>query len=176
MPPDNRHKAWLRFVNRVLDVPLGYSKDDLWSFRAIARRELPALVLVIEALINLSERAETEAEDVPSTSTSRVKPSQMHLFDLLREKKFFPQNLDLASFAARVMPHMRAYRFDKMSRSDIAARIIEHIEESDPSKRAKLEKSMRQALSSMNKKPVRAVDRKSFLSRWEKIIKGLELS
>jgi hypothetical protein len=156
-------------------VPLGYSKDDLWSFRSIAKRELPVLVPVIEGLINVSERAETEVEDVTSASTARVKPSQMHLFDLLREKKLFPQNLDLASFAARVMPHMRAYRFDKMSRSDIAARIIEHIEESDPSKRAKLEKSMREALSSMNRKQSRAVDRRSFLTRWEKIIKGLEL-
>jgi hypothetical protein len=175
VPTDNRHKAWLRFVNRALDVPLGYSKEDLWSFRSIAKRELPSLVPVIEALINLSESAETEVEDVAPTSPSRIKPSQMHLFDLLREKKFFPQNLDLATFASRVMPHMRPYRFDKMSRSDIAARIVEHIEESDPSKRAKLEKSMRQALSSMTKKPPKEIDRRSFLSRWEKIIKGLEL-
>ncbi len=100
----------------------------------------------------------------------------MHLFDLLRQRAFFPQNLDLASFAARVLPNLRKFRFDKMSRGDIAARIIESIEESDPKTREALEVSMRQALQEMTKRSVGDTEneRLSFLSKWERIIKGSE--
>ena len=70
---------------------------------------------------------------------------------------------------------MRNYRFDKMSRGDIAARIIEYIEQSDPRARSKLEDFMREALGEIKSGHVRQVDRSSFFSKWERIIKGLEL-
>jgi hypothetical protein len=173
---NDRHKAWLDFVRRAVNVPLGYSKEELRSFRSLAKRENPSLVPVIEAYLDLAERSDTYAE--PGLSRmKRPGSSQMHLFDLLRERKFFPQNLDLAHFAERVLPHLKTHRFDKMSRSDIAARIIEHIENSDRNARNKLEQSMREALNAMKRKPAKnaVADRESFLSRWERIIKGLEL-
>jgi hypothetical protein len=94
----------------------------------------------------------------------------MHLFDLLREPRLFPSNLDLSEFAARVLPNMSRKRFDKMSRGDIAARIIEYLETRDPHTRERLEASMRDAMTSGSH-----ADRQSFLSQWEKIIKGIEL-
>lgn len=176
MPPKIGHRAWLIFVRRILDVPLGYSKEDLWTFRSIASRENPSLVPIIEGYLRLAENSETDVRlEFKRGKPGRREPAQMHLFDLLREKKFFPQNLDLARFAARVLPHMRTYRFDKMSRSDIAARIIEFLEDTDIRTRDKLEEAMREALRVISRGPVKVSDRRSFLSRWEKIIKGIEL-
>jgi hypothetical protein len=174
---DTRHKPWLNFVRKALDVPSGYSSEELRAFLSIAKRENPSLLPLIEDYLNIAHRSEIpENLRITYSSPKRSKSSQMHLFDLLREKTFFPQNLDLAQFAARVMPHMRTYRFDKMSRSDIAARIIEHIEGSDPRARGALERSMRDGLTAMKgRKQPKDVDRRSFLTKWEKIIKGIEL-
>jgi hypothetical protein len=173
--PDNKHKSWLSFVRKVADVPLEYSKDDLRAFRRLAQRESPALIPLVESYITLAERSDIESPGGIGISKSKQRNgSQMHLFDLLRDKRLFPHNLLLSQFASRVLTRMRTFRFDKMSRSDIAARIIEHIERSDPRSRAKLEESMRDALKAMKQRPIKPVERQSFLSKWERIIKGLE--
>lgn len=170
---DKRHEAWLKFARDVLDVPIGRSKQDLFIFRDLAHHHHRALVPIIDEYIRLTEISDSEVRDRrAATRVTRKGPKQMHLFDLLREKTFFPQNLDLARFAERVLPHLRSYRFDKMSRSDIAARIIEHIESRDPYTRDMLEESMRSALSAMSGKAPKEIERKSFLSKWESIIKG----
>lgn len=177
MVSDNKHQAWMRFARDVLDIPLGRSKEELQLFLDLARRQHPILVPIIRSYIDLSEKSDTNVSvDEKLKKTSRKStPRQMHLFDLLREKTFFPQNIDLSRFAERVVPHMRSYRFDKMSRSDIAARVIEYIEESDPKTREALEQSMRLALADLTKKPAGDVERRSFLSKWERIIKGDDL-
>src|ERR1700722_1084517 len=171
MSPDRRHEAWLKFQRDILGVAVGRSKDDLLQFRSVARHENPSLVRLIEDYLDLVDRSETDVR-LNAPRARRTKSPPMHLFDLLREKTFFPQNLDLSAFAARVLPRMRAFRFDKMSRSDIAARIVEHIENSDPGTRDALEKSMRDALSALTGKAPKESERRSFLSQWEKIIKG----
>lgn len=174
MALDNKHQAWLRFVRDILSVPLGRSKEDLHQFLLIAHHQHPTLVPIVQKYIELAEMSDTPV--FPADTTKRVSKKanskQMHLFDLLREKTFFPQNIDLAKFAERVVPNMRSYRFDKMSRSDIAARVIEYIEESDPKTREALESSMRLALADLTRKPAGDVERRSFLSKWERIIKG----
>jgi hypothetical protein len=160
-----------------MDIPLGRSKEELITFLNIAERQHPALVPVILGYLDLASRSESEVaarKASPPPSRRPRRPKEMHLFDLLREKTFFPQNSDLAKFAERVLPHMRTYRFDKMSKSDIAARIIEYIEDSDPRNRETLESSMREALADMAGRPTKEVERRSFLSKWERIIKGVE--
>ncbi len=173
MPSKNEHRLWLTFVRKALDVPIGYSREELLAFRAVAVRELPVLVPIVDDYLRLAEKSETGTKGPPGKKT--IGGTKMHLFDLLREKKFFPQNVDLAQFAARVLPDMSTHRFDKMSRSDIAARIIEYIENTDARNRSKLEESMRGALRAMKRSPAGDVDRRSFLTKWERIIKGLEL-
>jgi hypothetical protein len=170
---NKRHDAWLRFQRDVLSVPVGWTKEDLKVFMEIAQRQSPWLVPIIGGYLDLAYQSDTSAR-VRSTEGKRGRPSSkpMHLFDLLREKTFFPQNLDLAKFASRVVPNMRAYRFDKMSRSDIAARIVEYIEGSDPKTRQALEASMREALAAMRGRATKPQERQSFLSKWEAIIKG----
>src|SRR4028118_539564 len=167
---DKRHAAWLKFSRDVLDIPLGRSKQDLLAFRDLAHRNHRSLVPIIDEYLRLAEISDSDVR-VKRPAAARKGPRQMHLFDLLREKTFFPQNLDLARFAERVLPHLRTFRFDKMSRSDIAARIIEHIESRDTDTRDMLEESMRSALSEMSGKPAKEIERKSFLSKWESIIK-----
>jgi hypothetical protein len=169
----NSHKAWLQFVRRATDVPLGYSKEELLAFRNLAKRNEPAYLSIVEAFIDLAERSEINAS--PPQERSRRNVAAPHLFDLLREKKFFPKNLDLAHFASRVLPHLKTHRFDKMSRGDIASRIIEHIENNESRAREQLEESMRDALNAMKHRPAKPDERQSFLSKWEKIIKGVEL-
>jgi len=174
VPHENRHKAWLSFVRKAVSVPIDYTIDDLIWFRDIAAHENPSLLRLVDSYIELAKRAETRARRARQT-LNKSDAAQMHLFDLLREKKFFPMNSDLARFAARVVPRMRVYSFGKMARSDIAARIVEYVENSDPRARAALENSMREALASMKHAPTKRIDRQSFLSKWERIIKGLEL-
>ncbi len=175
MPSDNHHKAWLGFLRKALGVPMGYTVDDLRSFMEIASRENPSVAPLVEYYLRLAKRSESRVSPRRRPSSARNGTAQMHLFDLLRQKQFFPQNSDLARFAARVVPGMRAYSFDKMARSDIAARIVEYIENSDRRTRAALESSMREALTVMDKTPSKSKDRQTFLSKWERIIKGMEL-
>lgn len=170
---DNRkHRSFLQFIDRIVNVPAYYSKDDLYAFHRIARRDYPAIAPIIDEYIQLAERSDT---DVPSrgakSRSPKTQPGEMHLFDLLREKRLFPSNADLSQFAARVLPNMSARRFDKMSRGDIAGRIIEYLETLDRGTREQLEASMRSAMHSPAEK---AADRKSFFSTWENIIKGIE--
>jgi hypothetical protein len=162
-------------------VPSGYSKEDLIAFRNQAFRNYPLLVPLIDAYLRLAEESDTETFSLggplfPSAnkqkSGKKSDASQMHLFDLLRSKKLFPSNSLLAQFAARSMPKMSTYRFDKMSRADIASRIIEYLEDRDPRNREELETSMREAMQTPAPKHT---DRQSFLSKWEKIIKGIPL-
>lgn len=172
------HRAWLTFIRKAADLAADYSLEELWSFRNSARLESPMFLRLAEAYVDLAERSSTGTGIVRGSRPSKRKRngSQMHLFDLLRERTFFPQNLDLAQFASRVLPHMRSFRFDKMSRSDIAARIIEYLEgQTDPGTRDRLESSMREAMTETKRRPVKQADRKSFLTKWEKIIKGIEL-
>ena len=173
---DHKHRSFLSFIRKIVDVPVGYSKDDLAVFRSIALRDYHSLVPLIDEYLRLAERADTEVvgkNTEPKTKSTRKQGAeQMHLFDLLRQRKLFPLNEDLSEFAGRVLPNMSRYRFDKMSRADIAARIIEYLEDRDPSTRQKLEASMRDAMSPGADK---AADRRSFLSKWEKIIKETQL-
>jgi hypothetical protein len=172
---DNRHRTLLQFIKRIVDVAGGYSKDDLISFRSTASQQYPTLVPVIDEYIRLAERSDTEVESIrekDSGSRYGTKIERMHLFDLLREKKLFPSNSDLVEFAERILPDMRAYRYDKMSKSDIAARVLEYLETLPAKQKAKLEDSMR---SAMTKNSAGRTDHRSFLTTWERIIKGIEL-
>jgi hypothetical protein len=173
---DNKHRSLLQFIRKIVDVPLGYSKEDLVTFRSIASRDYPSLVPVMDEYVRMAERADTavtsETSRPKSKQSERSEPGSMHLFDMLRDKRLFPSNSDLSEFAGRILPNMSRNRFDKMSRGDIAARIIEYLETKDRSTRHELEASMREAMVSGSD---RASDRRSFFSKWEKIIKGIQL-
>ena len=176
MVQDQKHRSLLLFIRRLVEVPLGYSKDDLLIFRSVASREYPSFVPLIDEYIQLAGRADTVVTVATGASTkgrsrrSRSSPELMHLFDLLRDKKLFPSNSDLSGFAARIIPSMTTLtRWEKMSRGEIVAKIIEYVETRDPRARQALEVSMRDALNSGPDKPS---DRRSFFSKWEQIIKG----
>jgi hypothetical protein len=176
---DQKHRSLLLFIRKIVEVPLGYSKGDLLAFRSVASREYSALVPLIDNYIVLAERADTNvvpmkgANSKTSVKRSRTSTEQMHLFDLLRDKKLFPSNSDLSGFAARIIPGMTTLtRWEKMSRAEIVAKIIEYVETCDLRKRQALEASMRDALVSGSDK---SSDRRSFFSEWEQIIKGTHL-
>ena len=176
MVQDNKHRGLLNFLRKIIDVPAGYSKEDLVNFRSVASREFPAFVAIMDEYLRFAERADTavmsEGIAPGSKSMRRSGSDSMHLFDMLRDKRLFPLNSDLADFAGRVVPDMGRYRFDKMSRGDIASRIIEYLETKDKKTRQGLEASMREAMTSDSDRPA---IRKSFFTKWEKIIKGIEL-
>jgi hypothetical protein len=88
---------------------------------------------------------------------------------MLRDRRLFPSNLELADFAVRIIPNIPRSRFSKISRPEIAARIIDFIETLTPDIRQNLEESMREAMAADVEKPS---DRKSFFQQWERIIKG----
>jgi hypothetical protein len=171
---DRRHRGLLLFLRRILDVPLGFSKADLVTFRSLSSKDYSALTPLIDEYVRLADRSDTDALLAGPPRRTKVSAKgaarQMHLFDLLRSKKLFKYNSDLADFAGRVLPRMSRHRFDKMSRGDIAARIIEYLETRDPRTREELENSMRSAMESGSDR-----ERRSFLSEWEKIIKGIQI-
>ena len=172
---DYRHRALLQFIRKIVDVPAGYSKDDLMMFRSIASRDYPVLVRLMDEYLTIAEHADIDST-VEGLRLKRATPPKreavsMHLFDMLRDKKIFPLNSDLSEFAGRVLPGMSRKRFEKVSRADIAARIIEYLETKESRTRDELEASMRGAIASDSPK---AADRKSFFSQWEKIIKGAQ--
>ena len=155
---EKKHKAFLRFVSRLVEIPTFYSKRELNKFLERADFDFPGLTKIIEEYIRLAERGECDVKDklgrrdtylhsrfLGSASAFNSK-FEMHLFDLLRSKKLFTTNTELAEFAKRILPKMERRRFDKMSRGDIAVRIIEHLEARKPETRRRLEKSMREAL------------------------------
>ncbi|UWZ83374.1 hypothetical protein [Occallatibacter riparius] len=158
-----------------MEVPAGYSKEDLVDFRSVASKDFRAFVPLIDEYLRFAERADTEVVSetarLSSRRFSKAGSESMHLFDMLRDKRLFPSNSDLSEFAARILPGMSHYRYDKMSRGDIASRIIEYLETRDKKTRQGLETSMREAMVST---PEKAADRKSFFTKWEKIIKGIE--
>jgi hypothetical protein len=163
-------------MRKACDVSLGYSLSDLMDLRRVAEREFPGFAPLIEAYIRFAERSESGATPNLNARPARYGrlAENMHLFDLLREKKLFPANTDLAEFAERILPNMSRYRFDKMSRGDIAARIIDYLETLDKTTRASLEQSMREAMKSDPEKTKRS-EQRDFFSKWERIIKGIPL-
>lgn len=175
MPQDYKHRALLQFIKKIIDVPAGHSKEDLMMFRSIASREYPALVSLMDEYLRIAENADVDgpANGINQSKAGKEKheAKSMHLFDMLRDKKLFPSNSDLSEFAGRVLPGMSRSRFEKVSRADIAARIIEYLETKERRTREELEASMRGAMTGTTK----ASDRKSFFSQWEKIIKGIQL-
>lgn len=166
----------LNLLRKIIDVAAGYSKEDLVNLRSVASKEFPAFVPIMDEYVRFAETADSEVAPKGTRLGSKPAPrgsaDSMHLFDMLRDKRLFPLNSDLADFAGRVLPGMGHYRFDKMSRGDIASRIIEYLETRDKRTRQGLETSMREAMASS---PDRTAVRKSFFTKWEKIIKGIEL-
>jgi hypothetical protein len=175
---DQKHKSLLQFIRKVVDVAAGLSKEDLATFRSKALREYTSLVPLIDEYLRFAERADTDVLPLtPGGNSSRhpktAEPVPAHLFDMLRDKRAFPSNSDLSDFAGRILPNMTRRRFDKMSRGEIVAKIIEYVETLDTKTRRDLESSiMKDAMTPGTNK---SVDRRSFLSKWERIIKGIQL-
>jgi hypothetical protein len=158
----------LAMLRGICDSVLSTPDIDLTAVRRVAARDYPSLLPVID---------EFAKANTPLLLPSRGKVTRgsihpTHLFDLLRDDRLFPSNAALAQFATRILPKMYGYRFDKMARSDIVARIIEYLETIPTARREKLEASMRQSLDN-GAKTVK--DRSSFISKWEQIIKNIEL-
>ena len=182
MAQNRKHQPLLRFIKNIVDVPAEYSKEDLFEFRSRASRQYPVLVPLIEQYIHLAESADTkdllnkQKKSKRRTITEETSESGldgMHLFDMLRDKRLFPSNSELSDFAGNALPRMSRHRFDKMARGDIAARIIEYLETRDKHTRQDLEASMREAMAfAPHATPER---RKSFVTKWESIIKGIPL-
>lgn len=131
-------------------------------------------VRVIDCYILMAESADTHVGPSTRVRNTSKKERQIHLFDLLRDRRLFPLNSDLVSFAARIVPGMERNRLSKISKSEIAARIIDYLDTLEPDRRKRLEESMREALRSPRKK-MPAEQKESFFTKWERIIKRIEL-
>jgi hypothetical protein len=71
---DYKHKSLLSLIRRIIDVPVGYSKEDLLTFRSIASKQHPALVPIMDEYLRLAERADTEI--VPEGSRPKSKATK----------------------------------------------------------------------------------------------------
>ena len=171
---DHHHRAWMEFIRKAMELPIEYSAADLNRFRHTAADQYPALVRVIDAYIALvrqSAISDSKAKQQRSPGPHPFK-EDTPLLDLLRDVRLFPTNKDIAHFAQTILPNMRTYRFDKMAKSVVALKIIQYLETLNLKTRQRLEASMRDALDSP---PTRDNQRKSFVSKWENIIRGIDL-
>ena len=170
------HQDWFEFLRKVAELPSGYAIDDLRRFQRIAERQYPELVPVIKAYIYLVQLSYAEMPKPQSPGKPpekrRKKVDERPLFDLFRDRGFFSTNSELVKFALGVAPDMKHYRFDKMSRGAIAFKLVEHLEKLPNHTRARLEISMREA---MDAAPDKSEDRQIYVSKWERIIKGLAI-
>ena len=178
------HKDWLEFLRKAADLPIGYSVDDLLYFQRVAERQYPALAPLVAACVHLAQASDLAiafegpepAKTVTVGSPARVHANGYHqreVSPLLRDEKLFPKNTDLIKLANRLLPDMHQYRFDKMSRSSIIGKIIDHMDTLATKKRTKIENALRQAAEATRNEP--SVAGSSFFTRWEEIIKNLEL-
>ena len=179
MGKDQSHKAFLRFIAKIADISAAYSKDELHEFLDMAHMDFSGFEKLIREYCRLAKISTSHVTDRLKNSRGRSGPrlfyeqellSKPHLFDLLRSKEIFSTNAELAEFAMKILPSMTSRRFDKMSRADIAGRIVEFIERSKPRKRELLEKSMRDALVDFGQRGGGA-RRQSFFRKWESIVK-----
>jgi hypothetical protein len=170
-------QAYMSFISKLTQLMSDYSHDDLEAFVHQSQKNFPTVAPVLIACMQMM--APEAGMNVRRRWKERISSNAMdrnahaHLFDLLRSKELFPTNGDLATFAGRILPGMDKKRFDKMSRADIAARIIEYLETQDSIKSRRLQTSMRNAMarnSSSHK-----TERESFFSQWESIIKGIPI-
>lgn len=175
---NNKHKGLLQFIRRIVGVPLGYSIEEMVLYRSLATKQYPAFVKIIDQYIDMATEASVDDDPARASNQRAKKASQreMHLFDLLRDKRLFPLNSDLADFAGRIVPGMQRGRFRKISKVEIAARIIEYLETLEPDTQGRLERSMRAALkASPARSKMPSTEKESFFTRWERIIKRIEL-
>tara|TARA_R110000868_G_scaffold226872_1_gene479786 strand:- start:317698 stop:318216 length:519 start_codon:yes stop_codon:yes gene_type:complete len=172
MSRERRHKAYLEFVSKLTSLVSKYSTEDLEEFIEISHSGYSHLIPMINAMSRIASASESNVRPISRRSKMVVEAGGgTHLFDLLRSKKLFPRNADLSEFAGRILPGIESHRFDKMSRGDIAGRIVEFVESMDMSRRKQLEQSMMDTLGKTE--VVRAGDKKTFFTRWEEIIKGV---
>jgi hypothetical protein len=186
------HKDWFEFLQKAAELPIGYSVDDLLYFQRIAQRQYPALEPLVAACIHLAQTSDMEiAVEGPEpskqpvngeppfrapTGTSSLQTDGDHSRDmtmLLQDEKLFPKNTDLIRLATRLLPDMHQYRFDKMSRSSIISKIVDHMKTLPDKKRTKIGAVLRQAADATQNDP--PVTSRSFFTRWEDIIKNMEL-
>ena len=164
---ENQHKAWLDFVRKAMELPIEYSIGNLEKFRRISQDQYPALVKVIESYISLIRQSSinevsSSKKSASSSKTLSTNSDHVPLLDLLRDTRIFATNRDIASFAQKIVPNMRNYRFDKMAKSDVALRIIQYLETLNPKTRQMLEASMRESL---NAPQTQAGQKKGFVSK-----------
>lgn len=168
----------------MAEIPAVYSRDELLQFYDQVHNHFPAYVKLVRDFIDLAEISETGVTDKLLSNprsleslgnfkgTKNPAIGDVHLFDLLRSKTLFPSNMHLADFAARILPNMTRTRFAKVSRADIAARIIEYLEDKEPARRQRLEQSMREAISEVGSKRPAKSKTETFFRQWEQIIRG----
>lgn len=176
------HKDWLEFLRKAADLPIGYSVDDLLYFQRIAEGQYPALAPLVAACVHLAQASDLAiaVEGIAAVKTGmgpeRGQTNGYHQRDmtpLLRDEKLFPKNTDLIRLANRLLPDMHHYRFDKMSRSAIIGKIIDHMDMLPAKKRSKIEDALRQAAEAAKNEP--SVPGSSFFTRWEDIIRNTKL-
>lgn len=178
MLKNKKHKAFLKFISKLADISSLYNPEELKQFLKIAECDFPAFKPTIKTLITLTKKTSSEVSYRLKSNTQNfnrftvdnASKKHSHLFDLLRSKELFATNSELANFAKRVLPSISNKRFDKMSRGDIATRIIEYIE--GHKKKDLLEKTMRDALVSMSDYPTDNQKKQTFFRKWEDIVKG----
>src|SRR5262249_25678123 len=69
---DYKHKSLLTLIRKIVDVPAGYSKEDLVTFRSIASRQYPALVPIMDEYLRLAEKSDTELFHEGSQSKTKA--------------------------------------------------------------------------------------------------------
>ena len=174
MMNDRDHRNWFGFLEKLAALSREYSVDDLRWLRKEAAHRYPSAIPLVEACLSLaSSDVRPTKVDVPTNASSHIKhhvaaraslPVSQALSDISR----FHSNSDLIKFAKATMPELPDLRFDKMGRARIVDTIVAYAQRAPVAVRRDFEMALlgREMASSPSQTG------SSFLSSWEKVIKG----
>lgn len=168
------HRNWFRFLEKLATLSGEYSVDDLKWLKKEASRRYPSAIPLIEACLNLansdskplrSGSLNDEGSPMKRHADARdASPISLALFDT----DMFPGNSDLVALAKATIPKFPDLRFDKMGRARIVDTVLAHVQKAPEDAR----KSFEQAVLGEVGSPKSVDTGGSFLSGWEKVIKG----
>lgn len=175
---DRTHTLWLEFLKKAIDLPAGYSLDDLRWFEEVAKQQFPNLAPLIGACVTLASvsgnvngsqksRRQPTKDDTQSTSESATEI----LTSMMKDVTNFPKNSDLVRFVTDILPQEKAARFDKMSRDEIVKWFVRRYGSIDDRTRFRVVS----ALKALHQDAGIERTSPSFVTKWQNIIRDMKI-
>lgn len=170
---ENKFKnSYFKFLSTITGILSEYTTNQLNEFRYISKNSFPEMTSVIEAFLQvLNSNIKKVSYNKDVGLIKKIIPTNMEklsLENLFMSKDLFPSNKDLIEFTNRILK--KKINLVRPSRATIVKKIMRALDSLNSNRREKLERMIRDEIAKGNN-----FKSQSFFSRWEEIIKGIEL-